>query len=58
MKGYKLYDSTTHSIFVSRDVFFYEKEFPFFGTFLHLSGNPISFSCIDDPLVDIDNLHL
>lgn len=28
-KGYKVYDMTTNEIYVSRDVLFFEEEFPF-----------------------------
>lgn len=43
IKGYKLLDLTTHSIFISRDVIFHEHVFPFSVQSLppHVSSSPI-----------------
>lgn len=40
MKGYKLYDLHSHSIFVSRDVVFHEKISPFQDQHLNSTQSP------------------
>jgi len=59
MKGYKLFDLSTHTLLVSRDVVFHEDVFPFHASFqsphpqYHDLVLPLSISDYDD----IDQLH-
>ena len=42
VKGYKLFDLDTHSVFVSRDVVFHESVFPYFSSLNgSISSNPL-----------------
>ena len=49
VKGYKLMDLATHSVFISRDVHFYESIFPFQSHVLPLNLDPFD----SDPLTDV-----
>ena len=63
IKGYKLYDLDTHSIFVSRDVVFHESVFPYVSSSNgSISSNPLPLPCAspvpslhDDPLLSKPN---
>jgi hypothetical protein len=55
-KGYVLYDLSSHEIFVSRNVIFYENNFPFQNsetTSSHSIPNPTLTPILDDPISSI-----
>ena len=59
-KGYKVYDLTTHKIFTSRDVIFYEQIFPFKGKASSFSSDsthiPVPLPALDHEPVSFDSL--
>ncbi|KAF7809463.1 uncharacterized protein G2W53_036206 [Senna tora] len=50
-KGYKLYDMSTHKVIVSRDIIFYENNFPFLDIVSKQNGGVTGSSSSLDPVV-------
>ena len=54
VKGYKLMDLATHSVFISRDVHFYESIFPFQSHVLPQNLDPFDSNPLTDVLLSFE----